>query len=121
MATSTTVLEGWAGRFGRAISNVDDGLGQVVNVVEESKQVTEGSHKVGVLIEEISTASHEQSQGISQINIGVTEMDRGTQQLAANAEELAAASEAVNGQTLVLRDNIDSLTSLLEGHKDSDT
>lgn len=73
-----------------------------------------------MLTEEISTASHEQSQGIGQINIGVTEMDRGTQQLAANAEELAAASEAVNGQPLILRDNIDALTALLEGQKDNE-
>lgn len=103
---------------GQAIANVDKGLGQASTVVKESQQVTEGSHKVSVLIDEISTASHEQSQGIGQINIGVTEMDRGTQQLAANAEELAAAAEAVNGQTLLLRDNISTLNALLEGEKD---
>jgi methyl-accepting chemotaxis protein len=102
---------------GQAIANVDKGLHQAIAVVRETQQVTEGSHKVSVLIKEISTASHEQSQGIGQINLGVTEMDRSTQQLAANAEELAAASEAVNGQTLVLRDNITALNALLEGEK----
>ncbi len=105
---------------GRAITNVAEGLSQATTVVKESKQVSEGSHKVSVLVEEISTASHEQSLGIDQINIGVTEMDRGTQQLAANAEELAAASEAVNGQTLILRENIKALNTLLEGQKYSD-
>ena len=57
-------------------------------------------------MEEISTASHEQAQGITQINKAVSEMDGGTQTLAANSEELAAASEAVMSQTITLRDNI---------------
>jgi methyl-accepting chemotaxis protein len=102
---------------GQALGNVAKGLSQATTVVKESQQVTEGSHKISILIGEISTASHEQSQGISQITTGVTEMDRSTQQLAANAEELAAASEAVNGQTLILRDNINTLNALLEGQK----
>ncbi|MBU0680469.1 MAG: hypothetical protein KKD73_03515 [Proteobacteria bacterium] len=105
---------------GQALGNVAKGLSQATTVVQESQQVTEGSRKISILIGEISTASHEQSQGISQITTGVTEMDRSTQQLAANAEELAAASEAVNGQTLILRDNINTLNALLEGQKYSD-
>jgi methyl-accepting chemotaxis protein len=104
---------------GQAIGNVAKGIGQAAAVVDESQQVSAGSHTVSLLIKEISTASHEQSQGVSQINTGVAEMDRGTQQLAANAEELAAASEAVNAQTLILRDNINTLNVLLEGQKHS--
>ncbi len=100
-----------------AIKNVNDGLEKVNAVVEESQEVAEGSRKVGILIEEISTASHEQTQGITQINKAVTEMDSGTQSLAANAEELAAASEAVKSQTIMLRDNILSLSQLVEGKK----
>lgn len=105
---------------GRSIANVAEGLRQATTVISEYQQVTEAAHKVSVLVEEISTASHEQSLGIDQINIGVTEMDSGTQQLAANAEELAATSEAVNSQTLVLRDNIDTLNALLEGDSNKD-
>jgi len=104
----------------RAIRNVDDGLAKVNNVVEESREVIEGTKKVSVLIEEISTASHEQAQGIIQINKAVTEMDSGTQALAANAEELAAATEAVMGQILNVRRNIQQLTELVEGKKDGE-
>ncbi|MGV1100984.1 methyl-accepting chemotaxis protein [Thiovibrio sp. JS02] len=103
----------------RAITNVNDGLKKVNEVVTESQSVVEGSRKVGILVEEISTASHEQTQGIVQINKAMTEMDSGTQQMAANAEELAAASEAVTSQTLMLRDNIMMLTQLVEGRKES--
>lgn len=102
----------------QAITNIDEGLSQATIVVKESEQVKEGSYKVSILINEISTASHEQTLGISQISTGVNEMDRGTQQLAANAEELAAASEAVNGQTLILHENINGLVDLLDGHKE---
>jgi len=101
----------------RAIKNVNDGLAKVNGVVEESNEVIDVTNKVGVLIEEISTASHEQTQGIVQINKAVTEMDSGTQQLAASAEELAAAAEAVMSQTIMLRDNIQSLTDLVEGQQ----
>jgi len=104
----------------RAIGNVNDGLQKVNEVVAESKDVVDGSRKVAILVEEISTASHEQTQGVLQINKAVTEMDTGTQQMAANAEELAAASEAVTSQTLMLRDNIGHLTRLVEGGKGSD-
>lgn len=102
----------------RAIANVNDGLKKVNEVVAESTDVVEGSRKVAILVEEISTASHEQTQGVIQINKAVTEMDTGTQQMAANAEELAAASEAVTSQTMMLRDNIGHLTRLVEGRKD---
>ncbi|MBA3003099.1 MAG: hypothetical protein FP813_04505 [Desulfurivibrio sp.] len=102
----------------RAIGNVNDGLKKVNEVVAESTDVADGSRKVAILVEEISTASHEQTQGVIQINKAVTEMDTGTQQMAANAEELAAASEAVTSQTRTLRDNIGHLTRLVEGRKD---
>lgn len=102
----------------RAIANVNDGLKKVNEVVAESSDVVEGSRKVAILVEEISTASHEQTQGVIQINKAVTEMDTGTQQMAANAEELAAASEAVTSQTILLHDNIGHLTRLVEGNKD---
>ncbi|HIJ90180.1 MAG: methyl-accepting chemotaxis protein [Desulfobulbaceae bacterium] len=102
----------------RAIGNVNEGLKKVNEVVSESTEVVAGSRKVAILVEEISTASHEQTQGILQINKAVTEMDTGTQQMAANAEELAAASEAVTSQTMMLRDNIGHLVRLVEGGKD---
>lgn len=102
----------------RAIVNVNDGLKKVNEVVAESRDVVDGSRKVSTLVEEISTASREQTQGVLQINKAVTDMDVGTQQMAANAEELAATAEAVTSQTLMLRDNIAQLTSLVTGNKD---
>jgi len=47
------------------------------------------------VIEEISQASREQTDGIEQINQAVAQMDQGTQQNAALVEEAAAAAAAL--------------------------
>jgi methyl-accepting chemotaxis protein len=99
----------------KAIRDVDEGLKKVEEVVTGSNEMREGSRKVVLLVEEISAASQEQSQGIGQINKAVTEMDTGVQQLAASSEELAAAAQTVMAQTETLRENIFSLVALVEG------
>ena len=106
-----------SGLIEQAIKNVNEGLKKMALLAKEQEELTEGAAKVGVLTEEISTASREQTQGIVQINRAVGEMDSGTQQLAANSEELAAASEAVLAQTKVLRQVIVELTELVEGRR----
>ena len=55
------------------------------------------------LVGEIATASQEQAQGISQINIGVGQIDTVTQQNTASAEESAAAAEQLSSQAEQLR------------------
>ncbi|MGJ7488635.1 methyl-accepting chemotaxis protein, partial [Variovorax sp. LT2P21] len=47
---------------------------------------------------EISAASHEQTQGIEQINQAITQMDQVTQQNAALVEEAAAAAASLQDQ-----------------------
>jgi methyl-accepting chemotaxis protein len=54
------------------------------------------------IITEISAASSEQSQGISQVNQAVTEMDVTTQQNAALVEQAAAAAQSLREQTVAL-------------------
>jgi len=52
---------------------------------------------------EIATASHEQSQGISQVSLAVGRMDKATQGNAATAEECASASSELNLQSQSLK------------------
>jgi len=47
---------------------------------------------------EISAASNEQSQGVSQVGEAVTQMDQATQQNAALVEEMAAAAGSLRSQ-----------------------
>ena len=67
--------------------------------------------KVNTLIDEISTASEEQMNGINQVARAVIEMDKVTQQNAASAEETAAASEEMSAQAQNLMEQVTILSS----------
>jgi methyl-accepting chemotaxis protein len=62
--------------------------------------------KTAELIQEISSASGEQSSGAEQIAKGVTQMDMVVQQNASTSEELAATAEELASQALKLTDVI---------------
>ena len=66
-------------------------------------------------MEQVSSASQDQSRGIEQINLSVSQMDRVTQSSAASAEETASASEELNGQTQEVRDAVVELAALIHG------
>jgi methyl-accepting chemotaxis protein len=59
--------------------------------------------KVTDLIREIATASSEQAQGVSQINLGLQQIDQVIQQNTASAEESAATSEQLACQAALLQ------------------
>lgn len=75
-------------------------------------QIVIKARKMDEIISEISSASSEQNQGISQINIAVTQLDQVTQNNAATAEECAAASEELNSQTELVRSSVLNLEKL---------
>lgn len=58
--------------------------------------------RVADIIAEISSSSHEQSTGISQVNEAVAQMDQVTQQNAALVEEASAASDSMREQAATL-------------------
>ena len=60
---------------------------QIQDGMEKNGEIT---RKVSALVSEITVASNEQADGISQINKAVAEMNSVTQQNAASAEELSA-------------------------------
>ena len=57
---------------------------------------------VAGLVSQISTASREQSDGLSQISDAVAQLDQVTQQNAALVEESAAAASSLSGQANTL-------------------
>ncbi|MHB8949624.1 MAG: methyl-accepting chemotaxis protein, partial [Rhodoferax sp.] len=70
---------------------VDQAGVTMAEVVSAIKHVTD-------LMGEISAASNEQSQGVSQIGEAVVQMDQVTQQNAALVEEMAAAASSLQSQ-----------------------
>ncbi|WP_051328278.1 methyl-accepting chemotaxis protein [Desulfatirhabdium butyrativorans] len=73
------------------------------------------AQKIGQLVDEIATASVEQSHGIAQVNLAVSEMDKVTQSTAANAEESAAASEELNAQAEQMKTFVEDLVRVVGG------
>ncbi|CDG85937.1 methyl-accepting chemotaxis protein [Janthinobacterium agaricidamnosum] len=67
---------------------VDQAGATMEEIVSSIKRVTD-------IMGEISSASHEQSAGIEQVNQAIAQMDQVTQQNAALVEEAAAAAEAL--------------------------
>lgn len=100
-----------------AVNNVGDGLVTVDKVDGAMAVIAESTKKTAMLVEEISTASHQQTVGVSQINITITSMESETQALAAGSEELAAASQSVQEQARNLYQHINDLVGLVAGKK----
>lgn len=89
----------------------DNVLMLVDNLAARLKEIAEDTNKVAALSAEISSASQEQSDGISQIAKAVTTIDTVTQQNAANAEELASSSEELSAQAENLKVIVKELAS----------
>ncbi len=112
---TSQAAKGSQGLIEVAVNNVGDGLATMDKVDAAMQAVSESSRKTGMLVEEISTASRQQTIGISQISATVTSMETGTQELAASSEELAAASQSVQRQADSLYQHIADLVHLVEG------
>ncbi len=74
-----------------------------VHVAEGLQQILLHARRVDVLVQQVATASKEQSQGLSQINASVSALDKVTQGNAASAEETASAAEELSAQSEELR------------------
>ncbi len=77
--------------------------------------VTNESVKVKALVDQINSASTEQSRGISQIASSLSQMEKVTQAAAATAEESAAAAQELTSQSDVLNHIVLRLGELVGG------
>ncbi len=99
-----------------------DKIGQLSNLMEVTTrafgQVRDSSGKVASIVEEIATASAEQTKGVEQINQAMNEMDQRIQQTASVAEESASAAEELNAQAESTNDMVEGLIAIIGGaHK----
>ncbi|WP_293777564.1 methyl-accepting chemotaxis protein [uncultured Oxalicibacterium sp.] len=84
--------------IGDSVERIAAGSRLVDEAGSTMQEVVDGVRRVTDIMGEISMASHEQTDGIEQINQAVMQMDQVTQQNAALVEEAAAAAEALQGQ-----------------------
>jgi len=102
-----------AAKIEDSVSKSEQGVSFSAKVAGSLQQIVERARKVDALVAEIATASHEQTQGISQVNAAVSQMDQVTQANAGNAEESAAAAEELNAQSAELRRIVGDLSGLV--------
>jgi methyl-accepting chemotaxis protein len=85
--------------IGDSVERISGGSKQVAAAGQTMQEIVDSIRSVSVIINEITTASEEQTSGISQVNIAIRQMDDVTQQNAALVEQAAAAAESLEEQT----------------------
>jgi methyl-accepting chemotaxis protein len=81
-----------------SVGKVAAGSHQVAEAGQTMEEIVASVKRVTDIMGEIMSASHEQTQGIEQINQAITQMDQVTQQNAALVEEAAAAAASLQEQ-----------------------
>jgi len=89
---SAEAAKGTSALIDETAKKVSNGASLSLSTNEEFSKVKEQVEKVGALVNEITVASNEQAEGISQTSKGMDEMDQVVQLNAARAEELAATA-----------------------------
>jgi methyl-accepting chemotaxis protein len=81
-----------------SIAKANDGNQKVSLVTSAIAAITDSSVKAKGLVDEVSVASRQQSQGIEQVSQAIAQMEKVTQTNAASAEESAAVSQELSAQ-----------------------
>ena len=96
------------------ISMSENGVHLAKNVQESISEIDTQSKKVSELLDEISVATDEQAQGVSQIHKAISQMEIVLASNAQTAEESSAASKALYNQTLNMNEIIERLNSIVK-------
>lgn len=80
-------------------------------------EIVENVSKVTVLAQDISHASREQTQGVTEINKAMAQLDTVTQQNSAVSHEAAAAAESLSSQATSLKAAVSELVVAVMGSK----
>lgn len=107
------------------IATINEGEELVTSTNNSLTTISERVQKVARLMEEMASATHEQSAGVEQINRAMSQLEEVTQQNAALVEEVAAASRSLDEQAEEMSARIskykvaDSLSNTARGSKQS--
>jgi aerotaxis receptor len=85
--------------IGHSVEKVEIGNSLVDDATRTMREIVDPVKRVTDIMGEIKIASHEQSQGIDQVNQAIAHMDHVTQQNAALVEQAASASSGLEDQT----------------------
>ncbi len=105
-----------AAKIEGAIARTGQGVEINQKVAETLNEIVTKARQVDELAAEVANASHEQTQGITQINSAVGAMDKVTQSNAAGAEESAAGAAELNAQAAAMKESVTELLRLVGGN-----
>jgi hypothetical protein len=98
-----------------SVANAKNGVQIATSVGSALDDIVSAVNKTTELVDEITAASQEQSQGIGEISGAIAQMDTLTQSNAANAEESASASEEMRSQAESMTQVVMDLQALVSG------
>ena len=96
-----------SGLIGVTVDQIASGAQQMGHAGTTIQGVVDAVERVSTLVQQISSATREQSQGISQVNEAVTQLDTVTQHNAALVEESAAAAHGLKESAVSLGRSVD--------------
>ena len=95
----------------------ENGVKLAKEVQESISEIDIQSKKVSELLDEISVATDEQTQGVAQINKAISQMEIVLASNAQTAEESSAASKSLYEQTINMKDIMTTLHNIVNGQK----
>jgi methyl-accepting chemotaxis protein len=98
-----------------SIANAQEGDRHVRAVAEAFATIGTSVAQAKRLVDDVSGASREQTQGIDQVSKAIEQLEQLTQRTAANSEECAAASEELNAQAEVTMNVVARLQAFVGG------
>ncbi|MFN7914809.1 MAG: methyl-accepting chemotaxis protein [Vicinamibacterales bacterium] len=99
-----------------SLANSTLGAAKVSQVEAAIVGITSGVARVKGLIDEVSSASAQQAEGIGQVSNAIAQIEKVTQMMASNAEESAAASEELSAQAETAMATLHRLEHLVGAH-----
>ena len=104
-----------AGKIEGAVAKSGQGVKISAMVGQTLDDIVAKIRQVDALVTEVATASREQTDGISQLNVAVAQLDKVTQSNAASAEESASAAAELTSQAGTMMQSVSDLLRLVDG------
>lgn len=104
-----------AAKVEATIARTQEGVRISLSVAKSLEVIANQVRQADELIDQVATASAQQTDGIQQLNSAMSQMDKTTQANAASAEETASAAEELNAQAESMKAAAADLATLVYG------
>lgn len=108
-------------KIGKLILNSNEKVETGTRIAHECSEVLNeilnSVSSVSKMVNEISSASQEQAQGVHEITKAIAQLDQVTQQNSANSAESANAASSLSSEAFKLNSLVQSLVLIIEGQK----